>query len=120
MLVVDDNADAAESLALLLGGRGTRSAPPTTARRRWRRPAVFRPDVVLLDIGLPGMDGYEVARRLRAAARVGEVVLVALTGYGQEEDRRRSREAGFDRHLVKPVDPEELFRLVVGVSRAGR
>jgi CheY-like chemotaxis protein len=69
------------------------------------------PEVVLLDIGLPGMDGHEVARRLRAASPNG-LEIVALTGYGQEEDRSRSREAGFDDHLVKPVDPEDLRRIL--------
>ena len=73
----------------------------------------FRPDVVLLDIGLPGMNGYEVARAHPAGSRgAGGMVLVALTGWGQEEDRRRSREAGFDHHLVKPVDLAVLTRLL--------
>ena len=66
--------------------------------------------MVLLDLGLPGIDGYEVARRLRALAGGGDIVLIALTGYGQPEDRRRSEEAGFDTHLVKPVDPAALER----------
>jgi CheY-like chemotaxis protein len=72
---------------------------------------VFRPEVVVLDIGLPGMDGYEVARRLRAETGTRDAVLVAVTGYGRDEDRARSREAGFDHHLVKPVD----FGLLRGV-----
>jgi CheY-like chemotaxis protein len=71
----------------------------------------FRPHVVLLDVGLPGMDGYELARRLRAEGLAGDL-LVSVTGYGQEEDRRRAEEAGFDHHLTKPVDPETLLRLV--------
>ena len=77
-----------------------------------RGPGVRPPDVVLLDIGMPGMDGYEVARRLRADAGLRDVLLVALTGWGQEEDRRRTREAGFDHHLVKPADPAELRALL--------
>ena len=68
----------------------------------------WRPDVILLDIGLPGIDGYEVARRLRAQPETKETTLVALTGYGQDEDRRRSQEAGFDHHLVKPVERGSL------------
>ena len=72
----------------------------------------FEPEVVLLDIGLPRMDGYEVARRLRAQERGKRTRLVAVTGYGQEEDRRQSQEAGFDQHLVKPVAPETLQRLI--------
>ena len=75
--------------------------------------------MVLLDIGLPGMDGYEVARRLRGTPGFAGRVIVALTGWGQEEDRRRSREAGFDHHLVKPVDPAELETLLAGL-RGGR
>ncbi|HVR29468.1 MAG TPA: response regulator, partial [Thermoanaerobaculia bacterium] len=70
------------------------------------------PDLVLLDIGLPGMDGYQVARELRRRPRLREVVLVALTGYGQEEDRARAREAGFDEHLVKPASIDDLQRVL--------
>ena len=80
--------------------------------------AAAPPEVVLLDIGLPGMDGYEVAERLRARPESGGPVLVALTGYGQEEDRRRSREAGFDHHLVKPVDLDDLRSLLAHVGSA--
>jgi two-component system CheB/CheR fusion protein len=68
----------------------------------------FQPQIILLDIGLPRMDGYEVARRLRERPEMEKVLLVALTGYGQDEDRRRSEEAGFNAHLVKPVDPDAL------------
>lgn len=70
------------------------------------------PDLLVLDIGLPGMDGYQVASELRARKELGAMQIVAVTGYGQEEDRRQSREAGFDRHLTKPVDPEVLRSLV--------
>ena len=101
------NADAARSLARLLKswGHEVQVAHDGPAALEAARPT--GPDVVLLDIGLPGMDGYEVARRLEGQRRGGPRI-VALTGYGQEEDRRRSQEAGFDHHLVKPVDPEEL------------
>jgi CheY-like chemotaxis protein len=78
----------------------------------------FRPEVVLLDIGLPGMDGYEVASRLRSQAGARSLVLVAITGYGQEEDRRRSHEAGFDFHLVKPIDLEILKRILNRITPA--
>jgi CheY-like chemotaxis protein len=79
---------------------------------------VFRPDVILLDIGLPGMDGNEVARRLRGRPEFAETLLVALTGWGQEADVERSREAGFDHHLVKPADPDAILGLLTktGVS----
>ena len=72
----------------------------------------FRPDVVLLDIGMPGLDGYEVARRLRALKRERPLRIIAITGWGQEADRTRSREAGFDVHLVKPVDPTLLTSVI--------
>ena len=72
----------------------------------------FLPEVVLLDIGLPGMDGYDVARRLRGIPGLESVTLLALTGWGHEQDRQKSREAGFDLHLVKPVDPEDILNLL--------
>jgi PAS domain S-box-containing protein len=107
VLVVDDNRDSAESIALLaeIWGHEVRTAHdgPSALEAAASSP----PEVVLLDIGLPGMDGYEVARRFREQRGEG-VVLIAMTGYGMEEDRRRSRDAGFDHHLVKPVDPEAL------------
>jgi CheY-like chemotaxis protein len=80
----------------------------------------FGPEVVLLDIGLPGMDGYEVARRLREQPLSPQPLLVALSGYGQAEDLRRSREAGFDQHLVKPADPEVLRALFASAPAAPR
>src|SRR5262249_60810865 len=83
-------------------------------------PLATRPDAALVDIGLPGIDGYEVARRLRATEQGKDIVLVALTGYGRPEDRDRALESGFDAHLVKPVDPEELNRLLVDLMRPGR
>ena len=76
----------------------------------------FKPQVVLLDIGMPGIDGYETARRLRAQIWAKSTLLCALTGWGQEDDKRRARSAGFDRHLVKPVDPEELNRILAEVG----
>jgi PAS domain S-box-containing protein len=112
VLIVDDNIDAAESLALLLDmvGHETRTAPdgPTALGTAF----TFLPDVVLLDIGLPGMSGYDVARQLRQAPGLSGVLLVAMTGWGQEDDQRRSREAGFDYHLVKPVDANALQQLL--------
>jgi len=78
----------------------------------------FRPDVVLLDIGMPGLDGYEVARRLRALKRVKPLRIVAVTGWGLEADRARSREAGFDVHLVKPVDPTVLTSAIASNNGA--
>src|SRR5262249_18028864 len=112
VLIVDDNVDAAQSLAVLLNlwGHEVYTAHDGAAALEAAQP--WQPEVVLLDRGLPGMDGYEVARRLRAAQGSAGPLLVALTGYAQDEDRRRSQDAGFDRHLVKPVDPEILEALL--------
>jgi signal transduction histidine kinase len=113
VLVVDDNADSAESLALLLQmeGHDVRMAydgPSALAIAR-----EHRPELVLLDIGLPaGMDGYEVAQRMRPEPGLKRAVIVAVTGFGQEADRRRAADAGFDAHLVKPVDMQQLWRLL--------
>jgi signal transduction histidine kinase/DNA-binding response OmpR family regulator len=118
-LVVDDNFDAAESLAALLrvNGHEVRTAPDGISALEVAEG--FRPDVVLLDIGLPRLDGYEVARRLRLRPGAEGVRLVSLTGYGQSEDRLRSREAGFDHHLVKPVSLAVLQALFAAL-RPGR
>jgi PAS domain S-box-containing protein len=107
VLVVDDNVDAADSVALLMRMDGHEVRTAYDGPTALRVAPEFRPQVVLLDIGMPGMDGYEVARRLRGEFG-REVLLVAMTGFGQEEDRRRATEAGFDHHLVKPADPAAL------------
>jgi signal transduction histidine kinase/DNA-binding response OmpR family regulator len=108
VLVVDDNRDGAESLALLLGLGGHKVRLVHDGPAALEAARADQPEVILLDIGLPGMDGYEVARQLRREEGTAKSLLVAMTGYGQAEDRRRTREAGFDLHLVKPVDPREL------------
>jgi signal transduction histidine kinase/CheY-like chemotaxis protein len=108
ILVVDDNVDAAESLSMLLSLDGQEVQVAHDGPTALRLAEVFKPDVVLLDIGLPRMDGYEVACRLREQPEQKGLLLVALTGYGQDEDRRRSHEAGFHAHLVKPVDLDAL------------
>ena len=108
VLVVDDNIDAAESLGRLLRLMGNQVRTAHDGPSALETAASFIPDVVLLDIGLPGMDGHEVARRLRLLSGLQEAVLVAQTGWGQDEDRRRSREAGFNHHLVKPVSVAAL------------
>jgi two-component system CheB/CheR fusion protein len=112
VLVVDDSGDAAQSLAMLLRIQGHDVTVALDGPGALEAARQHRPEVVLLDIGLPGVDGYEVAARLRREPGTQGAFLVAMTGYGQEEDRRRSREAGFDCHLVKPVDPEDLRRLL--------
>jgi CheY-like chemotaxis protein/anti-sigma regulatory factor (Ser/Thr protein kinase) len=108
ILIVDDNVDAADSIAMLLGMEGHQTVTVNTARAALLAAPEFKPDVVLLDIGLPEMDGYEVARRLRAQNGSHAMRLVAVTGYGQPADRRRARAAGFDEHMVKPVEPAML------------
>ena len=112
VLVVDDNTDAAESLAALLtmGGHETRLAHD--GLRAVEEAKAFQPDVVFLDIGMPELDGHETARRIREQPWGKHMVLVALTGWGQSEDRRRSKEAGFNHHLVKPADPTVVAKLI--------
>jgi PAS domain S-box-containing protein len=117
VLVVDDNVDAAESIAMLLSLEGHDVLTAHQAQRALEAVASFRPHVVLLDIGLPGMDGYEVARRLRSSRSCDGIRLVAVTGYGQQSDRERAREAGFDLHLVKPVEPEALQSVMADLPR---
>lgn len=107
-LVVDDNPDAADSTAMLVRSAGHEVRLAYDAITALDIAARFRPDVVLLDIGLPDMDGYRLARRLRALDGLERVYLVAVSGYGSPADRTSSREAGIDRHLVKPVDPAAL------------
>lgn len=114
ILVVDDNLDSARSLSRLLRLSGHAVNTVHDGPRALEQFEESDPEFVFLDIGLPGMDGYEVARRIRDRPPGGRVVLVALTGYGREEDRVRSREVGFDHHLVKPVDFETLLALVNG------
>ncbi len=120
VLVVDDNVDAAVSLGMLLKlvGQDVRVAydGPTALRQA----IDFRPELILLDIGMPMMDGYEVCRRLRRQSGLEKTTVVALTGWGQDEDRRRSHEAGFDLHLVKPVEPSALERLIEGLESDAR
>ena len=113
VLVVDDNVDAAQSTAVLLRHLGHEVAVAHDGAEALQAAASFNPEVVLLDIGLPGMSGYEVAAQLRARPNGQALTLVALTGYGQDEDRRKSAEAGFTLHMVKPVDPNKLARLLV-------
>jgi PAS domain S-box-containing protein len=111
-LVIDDNVDAADSLAMLLRLASCEVRVAHDGPQALEIAPSFGPEVVLLDIGLPGLNGYEVARQLRAIPQFNRTLLIALTGYGQEEDRRRSFEAGFDHHLVKPVDLATLEGLL--------
>ena len=108
VLVVDDNVDAATTLQVLLRSLGHETRVTHDGMSALDIAREFRPEVILLDIGMPGLDGYEVARRLRAMNHGRTFRIVAITGWGQEADRRRSQEAGFDLHLAKPVDPGVL------------
>jgi CheY-like chemotaxis protein len=113
ILIVEDNRDAAESLAMLLELSGHQVEVAYTGDEGMSAARRFLPDVALCDIGLPGgMDGYALARLLRAANETARARLIAISGYGQEEDKRSARQAGFDDHLTKPVDPEVLVRLL--------
>jgi CheY-like chemotaxis protein len=108
-LVVDDNVDAADLLVDVLRGAGYAVVAAHDGPEALEVAATFRPEIAILDIGLPVMDGYELGERLK---ELYDVELLALTGYGQESDRQRSREAGFSRHLVKPTAPSELLAVV--------
>ena len=112
LLVVDDNKDAAESMSMLLEMWGHEVAFAYDGPTALETAQQWQPEAVFLDIGLPGMDGYEVAARLRELPQVKNAVLIAITGYGQEDDRLRSRRAGIDHHLVKPVAPDALRNLI--------
>jgi CheY-like chemotaxis protein len=112
VLLVDDNRDSAESLAQLLRLFGHEIWQAYSGREALTAARNRRPDLVLLDIGLPDLSGYEVARQMRAESALAGATLVALTGYGSEEDRERSFAAGFDGHLVKPIDFQDLERIL--------
>ena len=118
ILLADDNRDALDSLATLLQCDGHEVHKAADGAEALEMAAGCRPDVVLLDIGMPKLDGYEVARRIRAEPWGKRTVLIALTGWGQDEDRRRSREVGFDSHLVKPLDPDALSTLLARLPQS--
>jgi CheY-like chemotaxis protein len=112
VLVVEDNADAREMLRILLESDGHAVQTAADGTEGLAALRAFRPDVALVDVGLPGIDGYTLARMAREDAETRAIRLVALTGYGQTEDRARALAAGFDRHVTKPVDPALLEQLV--------
>jgi len=116
VLVVDDNHDAGDSLAMLLEMLGAQAQVARSGAEAIEAFPSYRPSVVLMDIGMPGMNGYEAARTLRSRFPAQPAVLVALTGWGQEDDRRRAREAGFDHHLVKPAEIPALEQLLASIG----
>ncbi|MCE9566149.1 MAG: response regulator [Planctomycetes bacterium] len=113
---MDDNRDAVESLALLLEIKGHEVRMAYDGPEALRLLETYRPHLIILDIGLPGMNGYEVAKKIRESEGHRRVTLAALTGWGQDEDRRRTKEAGFDYHLLKPADHAEVEKLLTMVS----
>jgi CheY-like chemotaxis protein len=119
ILLVEDNTDQAEMMVMLLEFRGHEVTVAPDGPGAIERAESYRPDLILLDLGLPDMDGYEVARQLRRIPGLAHTPLVALTGYGQQKDRNRTAEAGFAYHLVKPVDPDLLERVVNEVTTEG-
>ena len=112
---MDDNKDSANSLAMMLKLMGHETRTAYDGLEAVEAAAAFRPDVVLLDIGLPKLNGYDACRRIREQPWGEGMVLIALTGWGQEEDKCRSKEAGFNFHMVKPVDPAALEKLLAGL-----
>jgi CheY-like chemotaxis protein len=113
ILIVDDNEDLASLMSELLEVHGHTVETAHEGLAALELATTFQPDIALLDIGLPGMDGYELARQLRELCH-GSIRLIAITGYAQDTDRHRSQEAGFSGHLVKPIDPARLARLIEG------
>lgn len=119
VLVVDDNRDAAESLALVLGLSGYEMLTAFGGAEALEIGARERPEAVILDIGMPGMSGHEVARRMRLEAWGRHAAIVALTGWGQEQDKQAASAAGFDAHLTKPVDPAAVERVLADLLASG-
>ena len=112
VLVVDDNTDALESLSSLVTLLGNEVRKARDGLEAVQMAEAFRPDIVLMDLGMPNLNGYEAARRIRQEAWGREIALVATTGWGQDDDRRRTTEAGFDRHLVKPIEVAALREIL--------
>src|SRR5581483_5638612 len=120
VLVVDDSVDSAESMAIILEMSGHSVRKAHNGPDALRAASEYRPDVVLMDIGMPGMSGHEVAQKLRETPAMREVVLIAMTGYGRQVDREQSRAAGFDHHLVKPLDFDKLNEVLIASSASRR
>jgi CheY-like chemotaxis protein len=118
ILIVDDNRDSADSLGSMLRIMGNDTRIAYDGEAAVAAATAFRPDLILLDIGLPKLNGYDVCRRIRDQPWGKSIVLIALTGWGQEDDIRRSHQAGFDHHMVKPVEPNALMKLLAGQSNA--
>ncbi len=120
ILVADDNTDAAESLALVLQSAGHTVHVSYDGAAAVEAMHSFSPEIAVLDIGMPRLNGYDAARQIRTLPGGTDCVLVALSGWGQSDDKRRAREAGFDEHLTKPVDPESLLQVIARLRSAGQ
>jgi CheY-like chemotaxis protein len=118
-LVIDDAFEVAESLTWLLEGLASEVRMAQSGEAALELAAEFKPDLVLCDIAMPGIDGYETCRRLRQLRGLEKTVIVAVSGYGGPDDRKKSEEAGFDRHLVKPITQAILEELVKGLAKSG-
>jgi len=118
VLIIDDNQDSTESLAMLLKLAGHEVETALEGLAGLKTAYQYKPEIIFLDIGLPEVDGYEIARRFREDANLAKVTLIAMTGYGQEEDLRKAQEAGFDGHMIKPADPAEVEKLLAGFQLA--
>ncbi|MCD6679947.1 MAG: response regulator [Burkholderiaceae bacterium] len=116
VLIVDDHDDAAESLAIVLSTEGFEVRTDNDGADAWQTIRNWRPSVALIDLDLPSIGGLELARRARTLAFGDQLLLAALTGYGRDSDRKTSRQAGFDTHMVKPVDPNEVLRWIATAS----
>jgi CheY-like chemotaxis protein len=117
ILIVDDNRDAADSMALLVETAGHSARTAYDGHQALDLASAFAPDVLLLDLGVPGLNGFEIARRIRRQPWGRKVALIAVTGWGQEQDRRRTKEAGFDAHLIKPVGTADLLSALSACAR---
>jgi CheY-like chemotaxis protein len=113
---VDDNEDSAESLSVLLRLQGHLVESAHDGHHALEAAERFRPDVMLLDLGMPGMNGYEVCREIRKQPWGGDILLIAQTGWGQDQDRQRTKDAGFDGHLTKPIDHDRLEEILTNLS----
>ena len=113
VVIIDDNSDAATTLSMLIEELGGSTRTANDAFSGLLAVQEFRPDIVFLDVGMPGMNGYEVCRRIRRTASQRPMLIVAVTGWGQEQDKQRALDAGFDYHLTKPVDPAALTDLLI-------
>lgn len=116
ILIVDDNRDGADSMSQMLEIMGNYTRTAYDRQQGVDMAEEYQPDVILFDIGMPKLNGYDACRLIREQPWGKGVVLVAVTGWGQDKDRRRSREAGFDHHLVKPVDPQALMAILAGLG----